>query len=408
VSAVTTNIDDLHEEYKQLSGGDAHEKRNYIYAGGRPVAVFSIDYETGSTSTLYLHTDNLGSIEVITDSAGNTVDHVRYDAWGKRRNTDGSVLTSPVLEDISGRGFTGHKHVDVDVNDIGLIDMKGRLYDPEIAMFQSVDPFGEAYWYVYNNPLRYIDPYGLQGYDTTMYAGEDCDCNDGESSYASWNSGYYSTSNVVGNNLLLFGIDFGVQMIEDAYTKQDGTDPHKYESKPIILQGNIKPSPSYVITTSEIPQLGPDRRATWRPGVAEKNRLFYQNQYKINQHIKDLKELDPVCFGGPGMEIGAVPALYEGLKQGALMGIQATILTNLPKLIYPIKSYQKYSTMTAGQFKGLNLGYYHNTLRGQAYRNYQLQMSLGRNSFMMKSKPFIGIPFKAMDINSFYNTIQEQ
>jgi hypothetical protein len=43
--------------------------------------------------------------------------------------------------------------------------MKARMYDPVIAMFQSVDPLGGAYTYVNNNPLRYTDPSGLDGWD---------------------------------------------------------------------------------------------------------------------------------------------------------------------------------------------------------------------------------------------------
>ena len=63
------------------------------------------------------------------------------------------------------RGFTGHEHLD----QVGLIHMGGRVYDPEIGRFLSPDPFVQfpastqgfnRYAYVSNNPLSYTDPSG--------------------------------------------------------------------------------------------------------------------------------------------------------------------------------------------------------------------------------------------------------
>lgn len=62
-------------------------------------------------------------------------------------------------------GFTGHEHLD----DFGLINMNGRMYDPILAMLLSPDPFIQSpetaqnfnrYAYVMNNPLKYTDPEG--------------------------------------------------------------------------------------------------------------------------------------------------------------------------------------------------------------------------------------------------------
>ncbi|WP_276611279.1 RHS repeat-associated core domain-containing protein [Thioalkalivibrio sp. XN8] len=63
------------------------------------------------------------------------------------------------------RGFTGHEHLD----QVGLIHMGGRVYDPELGWFLSPDPFVQfpastqgfnRYAYVGNNPLSYTDPSG--------------------------------------------------------------------------------------------------------------------------------------------------------------------------------------------------------------------------------------------------------
>src|SRR5262249_14545431 len=80
--------------------------------------------------------------------------------------TDPSSLP-PMAEPPSTRiGFTGHEIED----DLGLINMKGRLYDPRMARFLTPDPFVTAprlgtgydrYAYVRNNPLRLRDPNGF-------------------------------------------------------------------------------------------------------------------------------------------------------------------------------------------------------------------------------------------------------
>ena len=63
------------------------------------------------------------------------------------------------------RGFTGHEHLD----DLGLIHMNGRVYDPAIGRFISADPVAAGiatsqtlnrYTYVGNNPLSFTDPNG--------------------------------------------------------------------------------------------------------------------------------------------------------------------------------------------------------------------------------------------------------
>jgi RHS repeat-associated protein len=63
------------------------------------------------------------------------------------------------------RGYTLHEHLD----EVGVIHMNGRVYDPLIGRFMSADPFIQApgnfqsynrYAYVMNNPLAYTDPSG--------------------------------------------------------------------------------------------------------------------------------------------------------------------------------------------------------------------------------------------------------
>ncbi len=103
-------------------------------------------------------TDHLGSLTALYDDSGNKVHEASYDAWGKR--TLGQV-SMPLVT----RGYTGHEHLD----ELGLINMNGRLYDFNIGRFLSPDNYVQSpsnpqnynrYSYCLNNPLKYTDPDG--------------------------------------------------------------------------------------------------------------------------------------------------------------------------------------------------------------------------------------------------------
>lgn len=120
---------------------------------------------TTSISTMrYLHLDHLGSIQTITDSSGSVVEVLSFDPWGQRRDASTWTPSSNVPSSID-KGFTGHEHLD----EVGLIHMNGRVYDPVIGRFVSADPFIQSpkdlqsynrYSYVLNNPLSLTDPTG--------------------------------------------------------------------------------------------------------------------------------------------------------------------------------------------------------------------------------------------------------
>ncbi|RYV04078.1 hypothetical protein SOPP22_01360 [Shewanella sp. OPT22] len=121
----------------------------------------------------YLYRDHLGSVTVMTDINGNITKEYSYDVWGQRRPLDTGI--SHPLQQLNratifahndfNRGFTGHEHID----ELGIIHMNGRVYDPRLARFLSVDPIVadgtdlqtyNRYSYVRNNPLNAVDPSG--------------------------------------------------------------------------------------------------------------------------------------------------------------------------------------------------------------------------------------------------------
>ncbi|MFW2174622.1 RHS repeat domain-containing protein [Acinetobacter guillouiae] len=166
------------------------EYTHYIYAGGDSIASYvSTDkgiaptgdlgsaYNTGVAPNSpsagidktgpyrYFHNDHLNSIEVITDSAGNPIERLSYDPWGKRRNVNGSESGVEISGEKSSRGYTSHEMLD----NIALVHMNGRVYDPQIGRFISADPNIDGaddtqgynrYAYVRNNPGSSMDPSG--------------------------------------------------------------------------------------------------------------------------------------------------------------------------------------------------------------------------------------------------------
>jgi RHS repeat-associated protein len=138
---------------------------DYIGSGGSMVGVRVLNTTTNSVITRYFHTDNLGSISVITDESGAVVERDSYDAWGKRRFPTGADDPAGSLTSQTTRGFTGQEELAA----VGLVHLNGRVYDPLVGRMMSADPMvpdpmnGQAwnrYSYVINNPLALTDPNG--------------------------------------------------------------------------------------------------------------------------------------------------------------------------------------------------------------------------------------------------------
>src|SRR5262249_20923911 len=101
-----------------------------------------------------------------------------YDPFGKRRYTGGSYdSTGAIVVDWTvntnngtQRGFTGDEQLD----DVGIVHMNGRLFDPNTGRFIQPDPMLQTpenlqnynrYGYCLNNPLNCTDPTGYSWFD---------------------------------------------------------------------------------------------------------------------------------------------------------------------------------------------------------------------------------------------------
>lgn len=112
-------------------------------------------------------TDALGSVTCLVSNPASTgkMDwHATYDEFGQpasRRKFDPSFP-----QGTSYFGFTGEPYDFVS----GLAYLRNRYYAPGLGRFTSPDPLGtmlgdpttlNGYGYVTNNPLRWVDPWGL-------------------------------------------------------------------------------------------------------------------------------------------------------------------------------------------------------------------------------------------------------
>ena len=153
---------------------------HYVRAGDETVAIKTwskVGTGTYTPQVRYPHRDHLGSVVAITTETGTVESRSSFDVWGKRRDpatwvtpAPGTFTAAPTATD---RGYTGHEHVD----ELGLVHMNGRIYDPEIGKFLSADPtlqFPEStqgynrYVYAGNNPLTFTDPSGFSFWKRLM------------------------------------------------------------------------------------------------------------------------------------------------------------------------------------------------------------------------------------------------
>jgi RHS repeat-associated protein len=131
--------------------------------------VVIVQRESASTTTeatYLLFKDHLGSVFTTLATTGEIISQQLFSAFGQTRTiyTAGGVALGSMLPPTE-QGFTGHRQMDA----LGIVHMKGRIYDPTLGRFLQADPFVQEpknsqnynrYSYVLNNPMSYTDPSG--------------------------------------------------------------------------------------------------------------------------------------------------------------------------------------------------------------------------------------------------------
>ncbi|QSQ21250.1 VCBS repeat-containing protein [Pyxidicoccus parkwayensis] len=170
----TTYFGDLYE-HRRDPNADKHIF--YVTTGTSRVAI-TREAQTDD-EVVYLHPDVLGSTDVVATNAGVVKERRSYDAWGLQRDPVWKNGASGPYSSLHTLGFTSHEGEIA----LGLVNMKGRIYDPRVGRFLQTDPLvsnpfdpqrWNAYSYVLNNPLKYTDPSGFDNEpsDTVVDTGQ--------------------------------------------------------------------------------------------------------------------------------------------------------------------------------------------------------------------------------------------
>lgn len=120
-------------------------------------------YRKTSSAQYYYRADGVGNVKFIQDGNGALLEKYAYDAFGK-----------PTVTQYPGKQATGQRFMFSGreyFNELGLYDMRNRVYDPVMGRFYQTDPIGlqgdplNLYRFCGHNPVLGGDPLGLQGED---------------------------------------------------------------------------------------------------------------------------------------------------------------------------------------------------------------------------------------------------
>jgi RHS repeat-associated protein len=185
LAAETDGHGDITAHYVYLNGkaiakivmtrnrGALHRAWTALVTLGGTIPRDSADPGTSDAAIYAIHTNHLGTPQLVTDARQRAVWQARTDAFGKARITYAAAIDAEGKE---GKRFAMNLRLPGQIYDeeTGLHYNYLRDYDPELGRYTTPDPLGLAggmnpYSYVSNNPLTSIDPLGLYESDIHYY-----------------------------------------------------------------------------------------------------------------------------------------------------------------------------------------------------------------------------------------------
>ncbi len=154
-SVTTDYLDGFQYESKQVSGSTAMVALKFV-----PTAEGYYNFE--NNKYIYNYTDHLGNVRLSyfkNGSGAEVLEENNYYPFGMKHE-DYNVLPGNPAYTYSYNG----KELQTES---GMYDYGARFYMPDIGRWGTIDPRSqythEAYSYVWNNPITFADPTGMQG-----------------------------------------------------------------------------------------------------------------------------------------------------------------------------------------------------------------------------------------------------
>jgi RHS repeat-associated protein len=152
---------------KLTTGTRTHWKHLIATPSGQVQVIRRSD---GTSETLYVTTDHLGSTDAVLAASGAVLMRGSFRADGARRASHWQGAPSlgewTEIANSTREGYTGHEMLD----NVMLVHMNGRVFDPQLGRFLSADPYVDGadstqgwnrYAYVHGRFMSATDPSGF-------------------------------------------------------------------------------------------------------------------------------------------------------------------------------------------------------------------------------------------------------